>query len=679
MLRCVKSGGGKKFFVTNNYICSKADLHIPQATVKRILYILALAMSILACTDEIDKSNRFTFTGETLMDYLLNRSENFSNFIILTQRAGLFSLLNTYGQYTLFLPDNAAVEKYVYEQDSIYHATKDTEYPVWTGITSPFFEDLSDSMANVIARNHLVDAKCMTAEMGEGALSARNFNRRLLGINYIVRDERFYIMLNNSAAIIGGDNEVENGIVHHVDKVVDPSTKNVPELMQATQFFRIFNSAMNLTGFADLLKKDLDATYDYTQYKVHHYLLPQYFYYAPETRYFKYTGFVEPDDVFREYGIQSIEDLIPFAEKWYGTEEKGNYTNPKNALYKFVAYHFVERELPYNKIVPYDVHSGFDESMPTIYDRYDYFETMLGPMMKVTKPFSTLDGRDTYINYSKRERPFNAELRHHINARVIPLTEFVKMKESYAKFDQMASNGIVHPIDRILLYNEDEMVGNILDERIRIDFLSLIPELSSNNVRYTMGMRCLPKGYSEKVNIRSGEIIMTLGAGSAYNKDELTLQNFFDVEFTLPPLPPRVYEIRLGFMPPDVYNSIYKIGPMQVYIDGKVEGLPFGAPNEYTGREEDSLTYDNGVENDKLMRNVGWMKAPLVFLPAQKLPARYYASYMRKIITRKYLDASRHKIRFRLISDYPASHYLDYLEFVPLHIVNDPVVPEDRY
>ena len=243
----------------------------------------------------------------------------------------------------------------------------------------------------------------------------------------------------------------------------------------------------------------------------------------------------------------------------------------------------------------------------------------------------------------------------------------------------MASNGIVHPIDRILLYNEDEMVGNILDERIRIDFLSLIPELSSNNVRYTMDMRCLPKGYSEKVNIRSGEIIMTLGAGSAYNKDELTLQNFFDVEFTLPPLPPRVYEIRLGFMPPDVYNSIYKIGPMQVYIDGKVEGLPFGAPNEYTGREEDSLTYDNGVENDKLMRNVGWMKALLVFLSTQKLPARYYAGYMRKIITRKYLDASRHKIRFRLISDYPASHYLDYLEFVPLHIVNDPVVPEDRY
>ena len=42
---------------------------------KRILYILAIALSFLACTDEIDKSNRFTFTGETMADYLLNRSE----------------------------------------------------------------------------------------------------------------------------------------------------------------------------------------------------------------------------------------------------------------------------------------------------------------------------------------------------------------------------------------------------------------------------------------------------------------------------------------------------------------------------------------------------------------------------------------------------------------------------
>jgi uncharacterized surface protein with fasciclin (FAS1) repeats len=97
---------------------------------KRILYILALSLSIVACTDDIDRSNRYTFTGETVADFMLNRSEKYSHFITLLKRAELFSLLQTYGQYTLFLPDNEAVEKYIQEQDSIYWATKKTDDPI---------------------------------------------------------------------------------------------------------------------------------------------------------------------------------------------------------------------------------------------------------------------------------------------------------------------------------------------------------------------------------------------------------------------------------------------------------------------------------------------------------------------------------------------------------------------
>ena len=96
---------------------------------KRILYILIVALSIFSCTEEIDESNRYTFTGETVADYLLNRSDKYSHMITLLKRADLFGLLATYGQYTLFLPDNEGVEKYLYEQDSIYQATKDSKNP----------------------------------------------------------------------------------------------------------------------------------------------------------------------------------------------------------------------------------------------------------------------------------------------------------------------------------------------------------------------------------------------------------------------------------------------------------------------------------------------------------------------------------------------------------------------
>ena len=110
---------------------------------------------MVACTDDIDKSNRYTFTGETVADYMLNRSDKYSHFINLLKRANLLGLLSTYGQYTLFLPDNDAVEKYVQEQDSIYWATIGTTQFINTGITSPLFEELSDSMANVLALTHI--------------------------------------------------------------------------------------------------------------------------------------------------------------------------------------------------------------------------------------------------------------------------------------------------------------------------------------------------------------------------------------------------------------------------------------------------------------------------------------------------------------------------------------------
>ena len=204
---------------------------------KRILYILAIALSILACTDDIDKSNRFTFTGETMADFLLNRSEDYSNFIKILEKANMFGLLSTWGQYTLFLPTNEAVERYLAEQDSLYWATRDDNVPYETGITSPLLEDLSDSMATVIARTHLVEARYPMAEMSEGTLHRRNFNLRSLGISYKVDDEQFYIMINNRSAIISGDNEVENGIVHIIDKAINPTSRNVPGLIEGYRYF----------------------------------------------------------------------------------------------------------------------------------------------------------------------------------------------------------------------------------------------------------------------------------------------------------------------------------------------------------------------------------------------------------------------------------------------------------
>ena len=185
----------------------------------------------------------------------------------------------------------------------------------------------------------------------------------------------------------------------------------------------------------------------------------------------------------------------------------------------------------------------------------------------------------------------------------------------------------------------------------------------------------MPNNYSEKVNVKNGSIVISNISYGTYNCDYIVLDGLYDIEFTLPPLPPRVYEVRLGFMLSETWFN----QDVQTYIDGTPTGMTFDMSCKETGRVEDDGTFDDGVENDKLMRNLGWMKAPLVFNSYGDILARHDKSSIRKIITRRYFGSGRHKIRFRLLGQLSDKVAFDYLEFVPLKIINDPTKPEDRY
>ena len=286
-------------------------------------------------------------------------------------------------------------------------------------------------------------------------------------------------------------------------------------------------------------------------------------------------------------------------------------------------------------------------------------------------------------------------MRPHVNVRIIPMTEFVHSDEKYAKFDQMAANGTVHPIDKILIYNENEMVGNILNERIRIDAASLLPELSSNGLRY-LGYNedgtflAIPDGYSSNMKVREG-LVQYLNTRHCYCRDYMIFNGQYDVSLRIPPMPARTYEIRFGynnFGNSDGEND-YKFQGMdmvQVYIDGKVASRAedIGISNYHTrkGAVPDEQTYDNGVENDKLMRNLGYMKAPdcyYVHSDGEKIVARESARHTRCIVARQYWNEKEHWIRFRCVGDRLHALLLDYIEIVPLHIISDPAKPEDRH
>ena len=85
---------------------------------KLFIVMAAVVMTGLnSCKEDIDESNLYTFTGETIEDYIVNRPEQFSNFNYILKRIGYDQILSAYGTYTCFAPTNEAVTAYV---DSLY-------------------------------------------------------------------------------------------------------------------------------------------------------------------------------------------------------------------------------------------------------------------------------------------------------------------------------------------------------------------------------------------------------------------------------------------------------------------------------------------------------------------------------------------------------------------------------
>lgn len=673
------------------------------------LVALAIGNSFVSCSEDIDTSNRYTFTGQTMADFLLDNEDRFSSMIKIFEQAKMMGLLSTYGQYTLFLPCDSSVDKYLEEQYHIYDSTRNDPNAeiVWTGIVSPDLDQLEDSMAIVIAKTHLVPFDYEMVEMQEGVLDTRNYNDRYLSISYAVVNEMSRTLINNQSAIVEGDNLVENGVVHVVDAVVAPSTNTIAKHISDQPFFSTFTAAIQKTAFDENLKeyvlmlngKEYDLANVYaTCFKCGNaqQLSARY----PSSYYQKYTGFIETDDVFAQNGINSIDDLIEKCYEWYGTEDKDDFTSPKNALYKFVAYHFLNRELNYNMMIQYKMeHDSYKSEgntgmLPNI-DRMDYFETMLGTLVKVSKPLSSDNPEEVqglYLNFSHKNAK-NIDMRKHLNVRIIDMTTFNNMDEKYASFTQGALNGIIHPIDKILVYNEDEMQGNVLNERMRFDIASFLPELTNNGVRFSRwnktGSTCshgdwhIPHGFCKNIVIRDvstkWHYFCPHNWGANYLGDEIIVVGNYDFEYILPPVPAGTYELRLGY----TATSIRAV--TQFYVDGKVTGIPVDLKiyfnDDRIGWIEDKETEDEGVENDKTMRNHGYMKAPDSYYcqhSAGKL-ARDYNGAGRIIITQKYFDGGKHSLRMKKVDEAEAREFNhDYIEIVPKGVITG-VVPEDRH
>ena len=121
--------------------------------IKIATLVCLCALTLTSCSEQIEETSRYTFTGHTIASFLEEHSDVYSSFIHILDRGGRLSLMKAYGQYTCFAPTNEAIARFLHEQDSIYKASLEDDNPndiIWTGVTSPELSELSDSMCKVI-------------------------------------------------------------------------------------------------------------------------------------------------------------------------------------------------------------------------------------------------------------------------------------------------------------------------------------------------------------------------------------------------------------------------------------------------------------------------------------------------------------------------------------------------
>ena len=662
-------------------------------SVTLILLSLALAF-VTSCVEDIDKSNRYTFVDDTVASYLEKHQDVYGDFIYILKRGGKFSLMKAYGTYTCFAPTNDAVRRFLVEQDSIYQHSLGTPKVIDTGIHSPELTDLSDSMCVVIAQTHILPAAFLTTEMEGSVIPTMNLNDRYLTLSYGVDSLAHSQLFVNGAEIVVGDQEVENGIVQTISAVLNPSSSTISAQIENMKFLSIFSEALERTGIADQLQDYKD--YSYTQGDMKTITIygnsgcPY-----PANRYFGFTAFVEPDSVFEAAGIYSIEQLQERCLDWYPEATDPDYTSENNALHKFVAYHLLNRKVLYANLTCYKIVCGdyykSENNYTKLADRIEYFETLQHSLIKVCRPLSNSAYSDVVLlNYCRdltdREKPFDIKAgskQINVNIKVLDPSDAKADASRYPSYDPEALNGCIHLIDHILVYDDDVMSGFVLNETMRFDFSALVPEFTNNNIRWCDGKRVqfaassgdyefyIPHSYSDYLQYFTEETrlyyLSPHTSWADYQGDEMMALGGFDFAYRMPPVPEGTYEIRMGYSA----NSHRHI--VQFYIDNEVTGIPVDlrklGTDPIINWKSDNVTDDDGVANDKEMKNRGYLKGPTIFYYNGSTLARNYSGDLRKVVTTKFLGKGDHYIRFKNVmenDDGSAQFMHDYLEIVPV-------------
>lgn len=198
-----------------------------------ITITLVITAFLASCKREQFQVN--TTTDVNIMGYLNNGPADFSQLIKILQRTGTDNSLNGYGTYTLFAPNNDAVNQYL----------KD--------LGKSSVEDISVDDLKDFVKIHLIRDTITSDQFNDGKLRTPTmYGQSLLtgaqNVNGVTK-----LTINRQATVVKADIRTGNGIIHIIDHVLKPATLTLAQMIEQNPAYSIFTQALKATGLYDTL------------------------------------------------------------------------------------------------------------------------------------------------------------------------------------------------------------------------------------------------------------------------------------------------------------------------------------------------------------------------------------------------------------------------------------------
>ncbi|MBD1434666.1 fasciclin domain-containing protein [Sphingobacterium sp. DN00404] len=251
------------------------------------LLLLATVLWLpFSCTKE-----NFTETTDTSpnINSFLATNEDYSLFSEALRQAGAASYLDAWGTYTVFAPNNNAMQAFLQSEGK--------------GNVG----DLSESDVKDLVNLHIIQDTVSTAQFRDGKIQRNSVFGMFITTAVQNIDGESHFVLNKESKIIMPNIRTGNGVVHGVDKVFTKVTNTVMQEIDADPNLSLFAEALHLTGLDALLNQRVEEQF--------------------------YSVLAVSNTTFAQRGFNTIQDLV---DKYNHT---GNPKNPEDSLYMHIAYH----------------------------------------------------------------------------------------------------------------------------------------------------------------------------------------------------------------------------------------------------------------------------------------------------------------------------------------------------